>query len=134
MILNSFNSEANSKSKTLHPSLPLNHTIITTTLTQTPAPSIITTKICNILKNTPIYLTLFLNYHLSSIGSKVFRGCRALLGPAATKAKTVTVSKPTTSTPRTTGIMKPIPVSSALGDFLGSFKASRAEAVKKIWA
>ncbi|CAN6697705.1 unnamed protein product [Malus baccata var. baccata] len=34
----------------------------------------------------------------------------------------------------TLGIMKPIPISPALGSFLGVKESSRAEAVKQIWA
>ncbi|KAH7525209.1 upstream activation factor subunit spp27 [Ziziphus jujuba] len=95
------------------------------------------------------------------VGARVFKGCRALLAPAAkssSSATTPTASKPKpkpnpaakpkpkpkpkpqfSSTPkrepiRPTGILKPAHVSPALGAFLGVSETSRADAVKQIWA
>ncbi|OMO99777.1 hypothetical protein CCACVL1_03640 [Corchorus capsularis] len=81
--------------------------------------------------------------------SSVFKGFKALLaspaaatpssGMAAVASKTpkkAASPKPKASkpaAPRTTGINKVTPVSPALGQFLGTQQASRAEAVKQIW-
>ncbi|KAI5344619.1 PREDICTED: upstream activation factor subunit [Prunus dulcis] len=93
---------------------------------------------------------------------RVFRGCRALMAPArsssstagaavsASKAATAAEPKPKAKAKakpkaaadstkpkipnRSLGIMKPTPISPALGSFLGASESSRAEAVKQIWA
>ncbi|XP_055820891.1 protein TRI1-like [Solanum dulcamara] len=56
--------------------------------------------------------------------------CRALMAAAKTSAAIATVTK---VRGRPTGILKPQPVSPALGSFLGTKEASRADAVKKVW-
>ncbi|XP_050225488.1 upstream activation factor subunit spp27-like [Mercurialis annua] len=93
---------------------------------------------------------------MSFTASRVFKGCRALLAPAksAAAAATPTPAAPkTTATKKTTaaaaakpkvkrekpvrlsGILKPMPVSPVLREFLGGVpEASRTDAVKKIWA
>ncbi|XP_065853035.1 protein TRI1 [Euphorbia lathyris] len=79
---------------------------------------------------------------MSFVTSRVFRGCRALLAPAKSSAAAskptatkAAASKPKSAKPaRTAGILKPFPVSPALSDFLGTPEASRAGAVKQIWA
>ncbi|KAI3980352.1 hypothetical protein MKX01_003891 [Papaver californicum] len=65
--------------------------------------------------------------------SRVFGGCRALM--AAAKS---TATKPsggsTSAAAGPKGILKVVPVSPALGKFLGGVpEASRTDAVKKIW-
>ncbi|KAI3697314.1 hypothetical protein L6452_30247 [Arctium lappa] len=87
-------------------------------------------------------------------GARVFNGCRSLF--AAAKSATPKPTAPTTaakkkstvkkstekpakkpkqpSTLKPVGILKPSPISPALGDFLGGVSESpRTEAVKKIW-
>ncbi|XP_009625777.1 protein TRI1 [Nicotiana tabacum] len=54
--------------------------------------------------------------------------CRALSAASKTSAATVTKSRG-----RPKGILKPQPVSPALGKFLGTAEASRTDAVKKVW-
>lgn len=77
--------------------------------------------------------------------SRVFGGCRALMaavkgggakvpspnprGPMAAAAK----GKAASSSSRTSGILKVMPVSPAMRSFLGVPEISRTEAVKKIW-
>lgn len=93
----------------------------------------------------------------SSTAIRVFRGCSALLAPAKSSTSTAgaavkisaaapkskakpkpkasgDVVKPKRNVNRTTGILKPTPISPALGSFLGAPESSRAEAVKQIWA
>uniref|UniRef100_A0A2P2NG42 Uncharacterized protein MANES_09G133600 n=1 Tax=Rhizophora mucronata TaxID=61149 RepID=A0A2P2NG42_RHIMU len=76
---------------------------------------------------------------------RVFNGCRALLAPAKSaaspkpaapqpKSKRKAKTSPPTLPRRPAGIVKPVPVSPALRDFLGVPEASRTDAVKKIWA
>lgn len=89
---------------------------------------------------------------MSSAAARVFNGCRALLAPAKASAAAASKTKPTTTkkprakspakprTPRSpgtskpTGIVKVIPVSPALANFLGASEASRADAVRQIWS
>ncbi|XP_009801356.1 protein TRI1-like [Nicotiana sylvestris] len=62
--------------------------------------------------------------------------CRALCGAAKTSASTTTTTTTATVTKsrgRPNGILKPQPVSPALGKFLGNSEASRTDAVKKVW-
>ncbi|XP_057497961.1 upstream activation factor subunit UAF30-like [Actinidia eriantha] len=62
----------------------------------------------------------------------VFKGCRALMAAAkATTPKPSSAAK-TTAKP-TPAILKPLPVSPALSQFLGVPEAARTEAVKKVW-
>jgi chromatin remodeling complex protein RSC6 len=95
----------------------------------------------------------------SSTAIRVFRGCSALLAPAKSSTSTAgaavkisaaapkpkakpkpkpkasgDVVKPKRNVNRTAGILKPTPISPALGSFLGAPESSRAEAVKQIWA
>lgn len=96
----------------------------------------------------------------SSTAVRVFRGCRALLGPARSSAsaakpskasatgttassakekpkarKKSSASSPPRSTPsRPSGIQKVTPVSPALAEFLQCHEASRSDAVKQIWS
>ncbi|KAF3454202.1 hypothetical protein FNV43_RR04649 [Rhamnella rubrinervis] len=57
-------------------------------------------------------------------------GCRVLMAAA----KVVSASAAPAKAPRSNmGIMKVVPVSSQLGDFLGTAEASRSDAVKKVW-
>ncbi|XP_008805671.1 upstream activation factor subunit UAF30-like isoform X2 [Phoenix dactylifera] len=68
--------------------------------------------------------------------SRVFGGCRALMGAAraGTKAAAAPSAGTSAAKPRnTTGILKPLPVSPAMRKFVGAPEISRAEAVKKIW-
>ncbi|KAL8204402.1 hypothetical protein R6Q57_010025 [Mikania cordata] len=91
--------------------------------------------------------------------ARVFNGCRALFSPAksaspkptATVASTTTVAKQNkksavkkstekpVKTPRrkklvrSSGILKPSPISPVLAHFLGVSESARTEAVKKIW-
>lgn len=99
----------------------------------------------------------------SSTAVRVFRGCRALLAPAKSSSSTSTAGasavkvaaaaaapkskakakpkpktdadaiKPKRNVNMNAGIMKPRPISPALGSFLGAAESSRAEAVKQIW-
>ncbi|KAL6130464.1 hypothetical protein ACLB2K_068843 [Fragaria x ananassa] len=98
----------------------------------------------------------------SSTAISVFRGCRALLAPAKSSSSTSTAGasavkvaaaaapkskakakakpktnadaiKPKRNVNMNAGIMKPRPISPALGSFLGAAESSRAEAVKQIW-
>lgn len=94
-------------------------------------------------------------------GARVFNGCRSLFAaaksatpkPTATAATTTTAAKKKSTVKKSTekpakkpkqpstektvkplGILKPSPISPALGDFLGGVSESpRTEAVKKIW-
>ncbi|KAL3330736.1 hypothetical protein AABB24_034520 [Solanum stoloniferum] len=63
--------------------------------------------------------------------------CRALMAAAKTSAATETTATATATVTkargRPTGILKPQPVSPALGSFLGTKESSRADAVKKVW-
>lgn len=63
--------------------------------------------------------------------------CRALMAAAKTSAATETTAAATATVTkargRPTGILKPQPVSTALGSFLGTKESSRADAVKKVW-
>uniref|UniRef100_A0A5B6YUU8 Putative upstream activation factor subunit spp27-like n=1 Tax=Davidia involucrata TaxID=16924 RepID=A0A5B6YUU8_DAVIN len=86
-----------------------------------------------------------------SSSSRVFHGCRALLAaakagtPKSSAAKTTAKSKTRSSSSpppppkqprqlaRSTGILKPVPVSPALRNFLGAPESSRTNAVKKVW-
>ncbi|KAH7692931.1 SWIB/MDM2 domain-containing protein [Dioscorea alata] len=58
---------------------------------------------------------------------RVFRSCDVLMAAAKTGAGA------TQAKPKTTGILKPLPVSPAMRKFVGVPEISRAEAVKKIW-
>ncbi|KAL6125699.1 hypothetical protein ACLB2K_073753 [Fragaria x ananassa] len=97
----------------------------------------------------------------SSTAVRVFKGCRALLAPAKSSTSTAGASavkvaaaaaapkskakakpkpktdadaiKPKRNVNMNAGIMKPRPISPALGSFLGAVEFSRAEAVKRIW-
>ncbi|XP_021758759.1 upstream activation factor subunit UAF30-like [Chenopodium quinoa] len=77
---------------------------------------------------------------LRTIGGK----CRALMAAAkastaasvessATKTTAAKKSKPVSAANATRGILKPVPVSPTLSQFIGSNEASRTEVVKKIW-
>ncbi|KAK4349438.1 hypothetical protein RND71_032193 [Anisodus tanguticus] len=73
--------------------------------------------------------------------SRVFGNyCRTLM--AAAKSSTTSTSPPTTTTATTAketvkgrykGILKPAPISPALGKFVGATEISRTDAVKKVW-
>ncbi|KAL5539619.1 hypothetical protein UlMin_042305 [Ulmus minor] len=53
---------------------------------------------------------------------------------SSASAKAASASAKASKPARTnTGILKVVPVSSALGNFLGTSEASRSEAVKKVW-
>nr|XP_010918651.1 protein TRI1 [Elaeis guineensis] len=67
--------------------------------------------------------------------SRVFGGCRALMGArAATKVAAAPAADASVAKPKNTvGILKPLPVSPAMRKFVGSPEISRAEVVKKIW-
>ncbi|XP_061997978.1 upstream activation factor subunit spp27 [Rosa rugosa] len=91
---------------------------------------------------------------------RIFRGCRALLAPAKSSTSTAGTAvkvaaaapkskakakpkpkaeadaiKPKRNVNRNAGILKPTPISPALGSFLGGApESSRAEAVKQIWS
>ncbi|KAI3880397.1 hypothetical protein MKW98_016761 [Papaver atlanticum] len=69
--------------------------------------------------------------------SRVFGGCRALMAAAkstATKPSFTTAATGGTTPAAPKGILKVVPVSPALGEFLGGVpEASRTDAVKKIW-
>ncbi|XP_059663085.1 protein TRI1 [Cornus florida] len=57
------------------------------------------------------------------------KGCRTLM--AAAKSSATSIPKDT----KPVGILKPLPVSPALGKFLGGVsESSRPQAVKKLWA
>ncbi|GAV65305.1 SWIB domain-containing protein, partial [Cephalotus follicularis] len=96
---------------------------------------------------------------MATVASRVFKGCRALLAPArsssasasasaATKRSATTKTtpkpkpkpkpkaKPTSTLPgsQTSGILKVVPVSPSLAEFLGTPESSRTDAVKQIWA
>ncbi|KAL4561490.1 hypothetical protein LXL04_033656 [Taraxacum kok-saghyz] len=92
-------------------------------------------------------------------GARVFNGCRTLFAAAksATPKSTATAATTTTAAKKTAvkkptekpakkpkqasaekslkpvGILKPTPISPALGHFLGVSESARTEAVKKIW-
>ncbi|KAI3739442.1 hypothetical protein L2E82_29846 [Cichorium intybus] len=93
-------------------------------------------------------------------GARVFNGCRSLFAaaksatpkPTATAATTTTAAKKKTTVKKSTekpakkpkpasaekplkplGILKPTPISPALGNFLGVSESARTDAVKKIW-
>ncbi|KAJ0964407.1 hypothetical protein J5N97_029567 [Dioscorea zingiberensis] len=57
--------------------------------------------------------------------SRVFRGCKVLMAAARAGA--------TDGKRKIVGILKPLPVSPAMRNFVGAPEISRAEAVKKIW-
>ncbi|KAH7835227.1 hypothetical protein Vadar_024130 [Vaccinium darrowii] len=59
------------------------------------------------------------------------KGCRALMAAAKTPAQSG--GGVATKTRRPVGILKPMPVSPALGAFLGVSEASRTDVVKKVW-
>ncbi|KAK1413379.1 hypothetical protein QVD17_35151 [Tagetes erecta] len=80
--------------------------------------------------------------------ARVFNGCRTLFAAAkstvttttaaAAKKKKTTVKKSTEkpkklSADKPLGIMKPVPVSPALAQFLGVSESPRTDVVKKIW-
>uniref|UniRef100_A0A5B7BWC4 DM2 domain-containing protein n=1 Tax=Davidia involucrata TaxID=16924 RepID=A0A5B7BWC4_DAVIN len=68
----------------------------------------------------------------SSSSTRVFgRYCRALMAAAKSSAAAAATATPKVS--RANGILKPVPVSPALGKFLGVSEVSRTEAVKKVW-
>eukprot|EP00262_Sarcandra_glabra_P007968 TRINITY_DN21128_c0_g1_i1.p2 TRINITY_DN21128_c0_g1~~TRINITY_DN21128_c0_g1_i1.p2 ORF type:complete len:132 (+),score=20.09 TRINITY_DN21128_c0_g1_i1:138-533(+) len=79
------------------------------------------------------------------MSSKVFGRCRALMAAAKGGSKSPTSTPIPTPTPtptptpsstakgRTAGILKVVPVSPAMGKFLGVPQISRTDAVKKIW-
>ncbi|XP_019182184.1 PREDICTED: upstream activation factor subunit UAF30-like [Ipomoea nil] len=56
--------------------------------------------------------------------------CRVLM--AAAKSSTSS-TPPATAAAQKKGILKSVPVSPALGKFLGASEASRTDAVKKVW-
>ncbi|KAL6985582.1 hypothetical protein U1Q18_018958 [Sarracenia purpurea var. burkii] len=65
--------------------------------------------------------------------TKVFgRCCRALMAAVKSSAAAHAATA-ASATPRQAGILKPLPVSPALGAFLGVSEASRTDVVKKIW-
>lgn len=59
------------------------------------------------------------------------KGCRVLMAAAKTSAQSD--GGVATKTRRPVGILKPMPVSPALGAFLGVSEASRTDVVKKVW-
>ncbi|XVE90318.1 hypothetical protein DITRI_Ditri20bG0067900 [Diplodiscus trichospermus] len=81
----------------------------------------------------------------SSSAAAKFSSASAASRSSTTKVSKKTPKKSTTSKPKTekraasrtmirpSGILKPAPVSPALGQFLGAQQASRTEAVKQIW-
>ncbi|WOL17409.1 upstream activation factor subunit UAF30-like isoform X2 [Canna indica] len=64
--------------------------------------------------------------------SRVLGGCRALMAAASSSAAK-TGAKVDPSKLKNSGILKPIPVSPAMKEFVGASEISRTEAVKKIW-
>ncbi|MCL7037548.1 hypothetical protein MKW94_026169 [Papaver nudicaule] len=65
--------------------------------------------------------------------SRVFGGCRVLMAAAKSTAKKVSVTTASSTPAAPKGILKVVPVSPALGEFLGVSEASRTDVVKKIW-
>ncbi|KAI7732445.1 hypothetical protein M8C21_010793 [Ambrosia artemisiifolia] len=67
------------------------------------------------------------------------QGHRVLMAAAATSAATTTTTTTAAAAAaakrgRPAGILKVVPVSPALGEFLGVPEVSRTEAIKKVWA
>ncbi|XP_019246992.1 PREDICTED: uncharacterized protein LOC109226624 isoform X2 [Nicotiana attenuata] len=71
--------------------------------------------------------------------SRVFGSyCRTLMAAAKSSAAATTPPAPAAAATaagkvRHKGILKPLPISPALGKFVGSSEISRTDAVKKVW-
>ncbi|XP_060179669.1 upstream activation factor subunit UAF30-like [Lycium barbarum] len=75
---------------------------------------------------------------MASSSTRVFGNyCRTLMAAAktstATAPPTPTTTATTTGKGRYKGILKPVPISPALGKFVGANEISRTDAVKKVW-